>query len=111
MPAGRSLVPVPLPEVTSGRTGMRWAALSGLEFPVPRGYFMGPADPPADRTGSWNAPPRYTSDLLARVGRDGLVPVITAADRQASTRTCGSGGPGRWCWSPAKPTGRSCGAR
>ena len=83
VPAGRSLVPVPLPEVTTGRTGMRWAALSGLEFPVPRGYFMGPANPPADRTGSWNAPPRFTSDLLARVGRDGLVPVITAADRQA----------------------------
>jgi hypothetical protein len=83
VPAGRSVVPVPLPEVTSGRTGMRWAALSGLEFGVPRGYFMGPANPPADRTGSWNAPPRFTSDLLERVGRDGRVPVITAADRQA----------------------------
>jgi hypothetical protein len=83
VPAGRSLVPVPLPEVTSGRAGMRWAALSGLEFGVPRGYFMGPADPPADRTGSWHAPPRYTSDLLERVGRDGRVPVITAADRRA----------------------------
>jgi hypothetical protein len=83
VPAGRSLVPVPLPEVTTGRTGMRWAALSGLDFGVPRGYFMGPADPPGDRTGSWNAPPRFTSDLLERVGRNGLVPVITVADRQA----------------------------
>jgi hypothetical protein len=83
VPAGRSLVPVPLPEVTTGRTGMRWAALSGLDFGVPRGYFMGPANPPADRTGSWNAPPRFTSDLLERVGRNGLVPVITVADRQA----------------------------
>ena len=83
VPAGRSLVPVPLPEVTTGRTGMRWAALSGLDFGVPRGYFMGPADPPGDRTGSWNAPHRFTSDLLERVGRNGLVPVVTAADRQA----------------------------
>jgi hypothetical protein len=83
VPAGRSLVPVPPPEVTTGRAGMRWAALSGLEFGVPRGYFMGPADPPADRTGSWRAPPRFTSDLLWRVGRDGRVPAITAADRRA----------------------------
>jgi hypothetical protein len=83
VPAGRSLVPVPLPEVTTGRAGMRWAALSGLEFPVPRGYFMGPAEPPANRTGSWHAPPRFTSDLLWHVGRYGRVPVVTAADRAA----------------------------
>jgi hypothetical protein len=83
LPAGRSLVPVPLPEVTTGRAGMRWAALSGLEFPVPRGYFMGPADPPADRTGSWHAAPRFSSELLWRVGRYGRVPAITAADRAA----------------------------
>jgi hypothetical protein len=83
VPAGRTLVPVPLPEVTSGRAGMRWAALSGLQFGVPRGYFMGPADPPTDRTGSWHAPPRFTSALLERVARDGRVPVITAADRRA----------------------------
>jgi hypothetical protein len=77
----RSLVPVPLPEVTTGRTGMRWAALSGLAFPVPRGYFMGPANPPADDTGSWNAPQRYTSDLLWRVREYGQRPVLSAADR------------------------------
>jgi hypothetical protein len=83
VPAGRSLVSVPLPEVTSGRAGMRWAALSGLEFGMPRGYFMGPVGPPADRTGSWHAPSRFTSDLLERVERDGRVPVVTAADRRA----------------------------
>jgi hypothetical protein len=83
VPADRTLVPVPLPEVTTGRVAMRWAALSGLEFAVPRGYFMGPVDPPADRTGSWHAPPRFTSDLLWRVGRYGRVPVVTAADRAA----------------------------
>jgi hypothetical protein len=80
---GRTVVPVPLPEVTSGRTGMRWVALSHLEFEAPRGYFMGPANPPADETGSWNAPPRYTSTLLTRVLQDGVVPAVTAADRQA----------------------------
>ena len=82
VPDGRSLVPVPLPEVTSGRTGMRWAALSGLAFPVPRGYFMGPVNPPADDTGSWNAPPRYTSILLGQVGKYGQRPVLSAADRE-----------------------------
>ncbi|MGX6606370.1 hypothetical protein ACWKSP_30220 [Micromonosporaceae bacterium Da 78-11] len=77
----RTLVPVPLPEVTTGRTGMRWAALSGLAFPVPRGYFMGPVDPPADDTGSWNAPKRFTSQLLWRVREYGQRPVLTATDR------------------------------
>jgi hypothetical protein len=80
---GRTVVPVPLPEVTSGRTAMRWVALTHLEFEAPRGYFMGPADPPADETGSWSAPPRYTSTLLMRVNRDGRVPSLSAADRQA----------------------------
>jgi hypothetical protein len=77
----RTLVPVPLPEVTSGRTGMRWATLSGMAFPVPRGYFMGPADPPADDTGSWNAPPRFTSTLLSWVREYGLRPALSDADR------------------------------
>jgi hypothetical protein len=83
--ADRSLVPVPLPEVTTGRAAMRWAALSGLAFPVPRGYFMGPAGPPGDLTGSWNAPHRFTSDLLWRVREYGDVPEITAADRRKIT--------------------------
>ncbi|WP_127501436.1 hypothetical protein [Actinoplanes solisilvae] len=77
----RSLVTVPLPEVTTGRAGMRWAALSGLEFQVPRGYFMGPVDPPGDRTGSWNAPRRFTSDLLYRVREYGVRPRLTDGDR------------------------------
>jgi hypothetical protein len=62
---------------------MRWVALTELKFEAPRGYFMGPADPPADETGSWNAPARFTSTLLMRVDRDGTVPPITDADRQA----------------------------
>ena len=80
VPAGRSVVPVPLPEVTTGRAGMRWAALSGLEFPVPRGYFMGPRNPPANRTGSWHAAPRFTSNLLWRVGAYGRIPRLTPDD-------------------------------
>ncbi|GLY93578.1 hypothetical protein [Actinoplanes sp. NBRC 103695] len=80
----RSLVPVPLPEVTTGREAMRWAALSHLEFRVPRGYFMGPADPPGNLTGSWNAPHRPTSVLLWRVRENGQIPALTDADRSAA---------------------------
>jgi hypothetical protein len=85
VPAGRSLVPVPLPEVTTGREGMRWLDLSGLDFPVPRGYFMGPVDPPWDYTGSWNAPHRFTSDLLTWVREYGQVPALTATERATIT--------------------------
>jgi hypothetical protein len=84
VPHNRTLVTVPLPEVTSGRTGMRWFALSGLDFAVPRGYFMGPANPPVDKTGSWNAAPRRTADLLRIAGAYGQMPVLTDADRQAA---------------------------
>jgi hypothetical protein len=80
VPAGRTLVTVPLPEVTSGRVGMRWAALSGLEFRVPRGYFMGPS---VDGTGSWNAPRRFTSDLINQILVYGAQPDVSDADRQA----------------------------
>ncbi len=81
----RSLVTVPLPEVTSGRTGMRWAALSGLDFRVPRGYFMGPVNPPLDDTGSWNAPRRFTSDLLWQVREYGRRPQLTDSDKARIT--------------------------
>jgi hypothetical protein len=76
----RSLVPVPLPDVTTGRTGMRWVALSHLDFRVPRGYFMGPVNPPADDTGSWTAPSRPTSRMLWRVHEYGQVPRLSGAD-------------------------------
>ena len=79
----RTLVPVPLPDVTTGRTAQRWATLSHMAFRVPRGYFMGPADPPADDTGSWSAPHRFTSDLLWRVREYGQAPTLSAADKAA----------------------------
>ncbi|MCU7723446.1 hypothetical protein ODJ79_06955 [Actinoplanes sp. KI2] len=78
----RTLVTVPLPEVTTGRGGMRWAALTNLEYSSPRGYFMGPANPPADRTGSWNAPSRFTSHLLWRVREYGVPARLTGDERQ-----------------------------
>jgi hypothetical protein len=85
VPADRTLVSVPLPEVTWGREGMRWVTLSLFDYRSPRGYFMGPANPPADDTGSWNAPPRRTSTLLTEVVRYGRAVPVTAADRRAAT--------------------------
>ena len=82
MAEDRSLVTVPLPEVTTGRAGMRWAALSDLDFRVPRGYFMGPQRPPENDIGSWNAPPRFTSNLLWRVREYGRIPPLTPEDYQ-----------------------------
>ncbi len=85
VPEDRSLVSVPLPEVTTGREGMRWVTLSLLDYRSPRGYFMGPANPPADDTGSWNAPPRRTSTLLWQVLQYGRPVPVTDADRRAAT--------------------------
>jgi hypothetical protein len=79
----RTMVPVPLPEVTTGREGMRWAALTGLDIPMPRGYFMGPANPPGDLTGSWTAPPRPTSTMLRDIVFTGRPPVVDGAVRAA----------------------------
>ncbi|MFG1993294.1 hypothetical protein ACGFJ7_25275 [Actinoplanes sp. NPDC048988] len=81
----RTLVAVPLPDVTTGRTGMRWATLSHFAYPTPRGYFMGPANPPENNTGSWSAPPRFTSNVLWRVREYGIRPQLTAADRARIT--------------------------
>ncbi len=83
VPEGKTLVTVPLPDVTSGRTGQRWATLNNLDYPTPRGYFMGPANPPWDDTGSWRAPHRYTSQLLWSVREYGYVPQLSEADKAA----------------------------
>ncbi|TWG23965.1 hypothetical protein FHX34_102518 [Actinoplanes teichomyceticus] len=82
VPPGRTLVPVPLPDVTVGRTAQRWATLQNLDFAVPRGYFMGPTDPPGDRTGSWRAPVRFTSELLIQVQLTGMRPYLNDEARK-----------------------------
>jgi hypothetical protein len=73
---GRSVVPIPLPDVTSGWETQRIASMENLAFPVPRGYFIGPASPPTDLTSSWSAPPTYTSALLRKIWQNGKVPDV-----------------------------------
>ncbi len=78
----RTLVPVPLPRYDQ-MDGMRWAALTKIGFPIPRGYFMGPDGTAAARS-TWDPPLRPTSTLLLDVVRTGKVPAVTDADRAAA---------------------------
>jgi hypothetical protein len=71
---GRSVVPIPLPEVASGWETQRIASMENLAFPVPRGYFIGPKNPPKNLVSSWSAPATYTSGLLRKIWLTGQVP-------------------------------------
>ncbi|WP_433391794.1 hypothetical protein [Micromonospora sp. KLBMP9576] len=81
LPPGRTLVPVP-PVTGAGLSpAMLWSARTGLAFPAPGGYFIGPraADDPTAR---WGAPDRPTAALLRRVAETGEAPVVTDAHRR-----------------------------
>jgi hypothetical protein len=76
---GHTLVSVPVPHAQKMQ-GMRWAALAGIGFAVPRGYFMGPTNPQNGRA-AWDPQPRPTSTLLFQISNSGHVPLITDIDR------------------------------
>ncbi|MEV4464476.1 hypothetical protein AB0J51_12700 [Micromonospora echinofusca] len=81
VPPGRTLVPVPPVTGAGVSPAMLWSARTGLAFPAPGGYFIGPraADDPTAR---WGAPDRPTAELLRRVAETGEVPVITDEHRR-----------------------------
>lgn len=81
VPPGRTLVPVPPVTGAGVSPAMLWSARTGLAFPAPGGYFIGPraADDPTAR---WGAPDRPTAALLRRVAETGDVPVITDEHRR-----------------------------
>ncbi|MEU8085437.1 hypothetical protein AB0B57_17670 [Micromonospora sp. NPDC049101] len=80
VPPGRTVVGVP-PVTGAGRSAvMLWSARTGLAFPAPGGYFIGPSGPD-DPAARWGAPDRPTSVLLRRVAESGTVPVLGDADR------------------------------
>ncbi|MEU9506679.1 hypothetical protein AB0D32_10410 [Micromonospora sp. NPDC048170] len=81
VPPGRTLVPVPPVTGAGVSPAMLWSARTGLAFPAPGGYFIGPraADDPAAR---WGAPDRPTAALLRRVAETGEVPVVTDRHRR-----------------------------
>ena len=79
----QTVVIVPLPSMRTGGTAMRIAALNTFAFPVPRGYFIGPQNPPANDRGSWSPPPRFTVTVLDQLRRTGTLPPITVDLRRA----------------------------
>jgi hypothetical protein len=78
---GRTVVPVPLTSYPYP-DAMRWAAAAGLEFSLPRGYFLAPKNGVQGAQGQFGAPWRPTASLLERVAGNGKVPTITDLDRQ-----------------------------
>ena len=79
VPDGRTVVPVPLPRFDA-MAGMRWAATTDGDLPLPRGFFIGPDGTPAHK-GVFEPPAQPTADLLAAVARTGQVPVLGPAQR------------------------------
>ncbi|MBE1488639.1 glycosyltransferase family protein [Plantactinospora soyae] len=79
---GRSLVPIPFPDVKDA-SGLRWAAITGVPFAVPGGYFLGPD---AEGHGRFGPPPRPTFELLSDVAATGERAEVSDADR-ANART------------------------
>ncbi|MBQ0981460.1 hypothetical protein [Micromonospora sp. M61] len=79
VPEGRTLVPVPIPSNVHGLPTLRWSALTGQEFPVPGGYFIGPNEL---GEGVFGAPNRPTSTLIYSTMDAGAVPVLTDENRR-----------------------------
>ncbi|MFI6255522.1 hypothetical protein ACIBCL_05315 [Micromonospora zamorensis] len=81
VPPGRTVVAVPPVTGAAQSPAMLWSARTGLAFPTPGGYFIGPSGPD-DPAARWGAPDRPTSVLLRRVAETGTAPVLTDADRR-----------------------------
>ena len=79
VPAGRTLLPVPVPNNVEGLTTLRWSVLTQQEFPIPSGYFIGPNDHGNGFFGGSNRP---TAKLINRVAHQGQVPPITPEMRE-----------------------------
>ncbi|WDZ85879.1 hypothetical protein [Micromonospora cathayae] len=83
---GRSLVTLPMPD-TDYAAPLRWSAVTGLEMPIARGYFLGPdrrPDAPEGPIALFGATPRPTSGFFTTIRRTGAVPPITPQARVAA---------------------------
>ncbi|GAA1658886.1 glycosyl transferase [Actinoplanes couchii] len=80
VPAGRTLVPVPLPSQYTGRDSLGWSAWAQHRFAVPEGYFLGPGPDGAGQMGTTHV--SHTTTLVERTLRAGAAPVLTAGDAE-----------------------------
>jgi hypothetical protein len=72
---GRTLVPVPVDNMTS----MYWGSAAVAGFAVPQGYFLGPVSA-TDPTGRWGVDPQPTAKLLTAVWRGQRDTTVGPAD-------------------------------
>jgi hypothetical protein len=80
VPAGTTLVPIPLPDNDLGRGTLTWSVATGLAFPVPAGYFLGPdARGEAHIGGQWD----YTTYLIENAVMTGKGAELTPSRRAA----------------------------
>ena len=79
VPPGRTLVPVPIPSNVHGLSTLRWSVLTGQEFPIPAGYFIGPGP---EGEGMFGAPSRPTSMLIYGTMDRGAAPAVTEENRR-----------------------------
>jgi hypothetical protein len=76
---GRTLVTVPLAR-NDHTEGIRWQAVSGMQFAIAGGYFIGPRSS-TDPSAIWETPERPTKTILDNVAHFGVKPRITPTDR------------------------------
>jgi hypothetical protein len=73
VPAGRSLIPLPVPNRWSGRETLGWAAWTQA-FPIPEGYFLGPGP---DGHGLSGAEWSTLTKLVDKTLKDKKVPKVS----------------------------------
>ncbi|GAB7038723.1 MULTISPECIES: hypothetical protein [Catenuloplanes] len=79
VPAGRTMVTLPLPSNWAGREQLSWSAWAGHEYAVPEGYFLGPDVDGAGRMGPAHL--SRTTALVHLTVEAGAAPTVTAEDR------------------------------
>ncbi|MET7968249.1 hypothetical protein [Micromonospora sp. NPDC005305] len=72
---GRTLVPVPVANMTS----VYWSSAALAGFAVPQGYFLGPVSK-TDATGRWGVEPQPTAKLLTEVAAGRRPAAVTPAE-------------------------------
>jgi hypothetical protein len=82
VPAGRSMLLIPMPTGLVGVVALQWSAATLDDLPLAGGYFNGPNPDSPDGEGMFGPPHRPTSDLLLGVVNAGRVPSLTDTDRR-----------------------------